>query len=199
LLIINRFLSAAPAANLGVCKIFRNYQTRQSPSNATFVEAIRATWAYPTLFTPVRIGPDGRKAEFVACGYGFNNPTREAIKEAYDEFGPMRPVACILNPGCGTASPSDSPISISRDCERIANELAGQFSAVDIYHRFSDSQDITAIQDPGRISASTAAYLRLPEIGKKLDDGVRASKTGSGLKIKELCEYCVSQFLVRIT
>lgn len=148
---------------------------------------------------PVHIGPDGRKMKFVGCGYGFSNPTREAIKEAYEEFGPMHPVACILNLGCRTASPSDSPVSIPRDCERIANELAGQFNAVDIYCRFSDSQNITTMQDIDSIFASTANYLLLPEIGKKLDDSIRASKTGSGLTIKNLCEYCVLISLLRIT
>jgi len=185
--------------NLQVCQKLRNYRSSERPTPATLIQAIRATWATPTLFTSVHLDSGWGKLEYVASNYGFNNPTREVIKEAIEQFGPTSRVACIVSIGCGVPSPLRLPSTVdsttllklaervATDCERTANELETQIGDSGIYFRYSDNQQNDMLFDPGKIDASAETYLRQPKTNALLDDGVRSAEgVGSGT-LEQIC------------
>jgi hypothetical protein len=96
-----------------------------------------------SLFAPVSIGPKRRQKTFTSTSIGFNNPTRELIKEAEKQFGTDTRVSTILSIGSGRPAliafdgptpPSNELLNgIVIDCERVARELATQLFNVDAY------------------------------------------------------------------
>jgi hypothetical protein len=132
----------------------------------TVINAVRATWASPDLFTPILDGPLKFQEEFIGGDCAFSNPTREAIKEIYECFGETRQVGCIISLGCGV--PFNLPFATSRilfsDSERVASELKDQLGGTEVYHRYG----IPVTQDPiysvqtnavTRIIGDTMSYL----------------------------------------
>jgi hypothetical protein len=185
--------------NLQVCQKLRNYRSKERPTPATLIQAIRATWATPTLFTPIHLELDGGKLEYVASNYGFNNPTRELIKEAIEQFGPASRVACIISIGCGVPSPLrlPSPVDstallelaerVATDCQRTADELETLMGDTGMYFRYSDNQQNDMLFDPEKIDASAETYLRQPKTISLIDDGVRSAEgIGSGT-LEQIC------------
>jgi hypothetical protein len=84
-----------------MCEKLRSYDSKEAPTNVTIVEAIRATCAIPTLFTPVSIESVGCQVSYVTGAYNFNNTTWETIRESYETFGQAQLVGCVLSLGCG--------------------------------------------------------------------------------------------------
>jgi hypothetical protein len=144
------------ASNIGQCHFIRTYKARHVSHNPTIFEAVRATWASPSLFTPIRIGPSLRQEEMISATQGFNNPTLECMKEALDLFGPDAFVSCLLSVGAGkpavkslrlgasTSSEADSAQynlatleRLALDCENTANEVQRRIGMLGIYYRFS--------------------------------------------------------------
>ncbi|PVF99824.1 TPR-like protein [Serendipita vermifera] len=89
--------------NLGQCRFLRSYPVRNTASNynPTVIETLRTAWATPSLFIPVRLGPEYREEEIVSAVHGYNNPTLEAMKEALDVFGSSTYLSCLLSLGTG--------------------------------------------------------------------------------------------------
>jgi hypothetical protein len=104
----------------------------------TIINAVRATWASPDLFTPVLDGPLKFQEEFIGGDCAFSNPTREAIKEIYECFGETRQVGSIISLGCGIpfSLPSLTSRIIFSDSERVASELKEQLGGTEVYHRY---------------------------------------------------------------
>lgn len=134
-----------------------------------------ATMATPDWFPPISIGTRFRREKLVGGTVGYNNPTREGLKEAKAVFGADTPVASVLSFGSGQqATPKlgngeNAWISLlykmAFDCERTAIELSQYMSNVPAYHRLSVDREmenlpITAWEedDLGAISSYTATY-----------------------------------------
>ncbi|KAL2856133.1 acyl transferase/acyl hydrolase/lysophospholipase [Aspergillus pseudodeflectus] len=99
------FVCAASAKSLKSSpRLFRTWMSNINPSeNCTIWEACRATTAAPTFFKSIRIGRPGVQEEFVDAGLGCNNPVKQLLLEACQEFGKDRPVSCIVSIGTGKA------------------------------------------------------------------------------------------------
>jgi hypothetical protein len=171
------------------CQHIRAYKSPLAlPLNCTVVDAALATLASPKLFKPVEITTDQIvKKRFYSASLGYNNPTREAVREAWDVFGGNTPAALILSIGAGSSPPKsiDTPMEtlmheILEDCDKLAVELSGQFHTSGIYFRLSVDQ---VIQYPttdswkplsvGGIHAQTLGYLeRKAEAGEDLIDAI---------------------------
>lgn len=138
------------------------------PFECTVVDAALATISTLRSYAPVRIG----RQDYVGASLGYNNPTREAILEAWNIYGVEARVACILSLGAGVSPPRTAEASLNNlhdileDCDRLALELAGQYRETGVYFRlsvdrgfstlhFNDCDDSTA----GLIEAHTKVYL----------------------------------------
>jgi hypothetical protein len=88
----------------------------------TVLEAVRATYASPTYFDPVKIG----HREFVDGALGANNPVQHAYFAAKSSW-PDRPVECLLSLGSGSEpsamkNPSLGRVEITRRLVAIVTE-----------------------------------------------------------------------------
>ncbi len=164
------FVCVTPTVTMRTCQRIRTYNSPlDRPLQCTVVEAALATMASPRHYSPVRIG----SREFVGASLGYNNPTREAILEAWTMFGAETPVASVFSLGAGVSPPKSieqslqNPDDVLEDCERLANELSGQYRDIGIYFRLSVIQGLHSIHpdewDPatiGKIESHTSAYLQ---------------------------------------
>lgn len=120
-------------------------------------------------YSPVRIGLQ----DFVGASMGYNNPTREAIWEAWNIFGADTPVASILSLGAGVSPPRsinqsmDNLHEVLEDCDKLASELGGQYQQTGIYFRLSVDQGLQDIQHTGWdnntagiVESHTNAYIQ---------------------------------------
>ncbi|CAG8718485.1 7017_t:CDS:2, partial [Acaulospora colombiana] len=83
------------------CKVqwFRTYPSSRSNIECSVVDALSASMALPTLFSTVTVGPEYAQEGFCGGGLGFNNPTRELLKEAQLVYGGERRLSVILSVG----------------------------------------------------------------------------------------------------
>lgn len=164
------FVCLTPAVTMMTCHHLRTYTSPLSlPLNCTVVDAALATMASSLYFDPVQIG----RQLFLGASLGYNNPTREAIREAWDVWGADRSVACILSLGTGASNAlnKEKPVEnllrdILEDCDKIANDLKGQLQAPDLYMRLSVLRGLDNIDvqkwDPetvGVIESHTKDYI----------------------------------------
>jgi hypothetical protein len=128
----------------------------------------------------------------MSASIGFNNPTRELIKEAEMQFGTDRRVSTILSIGSGRPAlvAFDRPIPASNellnaiviDCERMARELATRLFNVDVYLRLNVDQGMenTKMSDwegLGIIEGHTQTYLTVPAVTKAIDSSLSPSRS----------------------
>ncbi|KIM27514.1 hypothetical protein M408DRAFT_48879, partial [Serendipita vermifera MAFF 305830] len=89
------------SASISGCRMFRNYKSKRSSYNPTIIEAVRASWATPGLFSSVFIGAAPQQEEIISAVNGFNNPTLQAVQEARELYGANRAVSTLLSLGSG--------------------------------------------------------------------------------------------------
>jgi hypothetical protein len=125
---------------------------------------------------------------FTSASIGFNNPTREIIKEAEKQFGADMRVYTILSIGSGrpalvafdglTAASHDLLNGIIVDCEKVARELTTQLFNVDVYLRLNVDQGIENAkmsdwEGLGTIEGHTETYLEVPAVTKAIDSSLQ--------------------------
>ena len=189
------------STNLGRCRVFRNYESRQYEYDATIIEAVRATCSMPPLFTPVHIGFDHQQEELVTAMLGYSNPIKEVIKELLNTYGPSRKVQLILSIGAGKRVPlsiKGKGISLedkaAQEAESLAEELREQFRKTGVYFRFSVDRGIEILeqardQHTSTIYSNTSAYLSQKEVDKSLDRAIRASSMSSLVTLEKLGKF----------
>jgi predicted acylesterase/phospholipase RssA len=196
---------AVPETNLGICKKLRTYKSRVTSTNPTIVQAIRATCATPALFTPVGIESIGCRVTYVSGAYNFNNPARETIKEAREQFQLNRLVACMLSLGCGqrmaprlTQSNGEAVMTlaedIASDCELVDRDLAGRLGQSNIYYRLSvdrnpNSGEDSSLNPIGNIQAATNAFLEHPSTTDKVNACAEAASRLGRVTLTDICEH----------
>ena len=181
--------------------MFRSYTSARSSYNPTILEAVRASWATPGLFSSIRLGANLMREEIVSAVNGFNNCTLEAIKEAKDIFGKERCVSCLLSLGSGQAevrstSSKDYTTKTAQDTETIARESQRRFGSLKIYFRFSVERGMDlecAIGEGtfGAIATHTSVYLEGEDNAKRLDSFVTISSSTDRVTLDDLCEQSV--------
>ena len=189
------------AANLGRCRLFRNYESRQASYNPTIVQAIRVAWATPGLFPPASVGIDIFAEDLVSATHGFNNPTLEVIKEAHQVFGSNACVSSLMSLGAGRAAvraiENDGSTSIktleqlAMDCEHTADEVERRIGRLGIYFRFSVDHGLeldTPSSSMGKISAHTTQYLLGDHVSSRLDVCIGSAEKESPVTLEQLCK-----------
>lgn len=189
------------AVNLSHCALFRNYASRQASHNPTVVQAIRAVWATPGMFSSIHIGPGNFPEEIVSAVTGFNNPILEVLKEAHSVFGPDATVSCLLSLGAGRApirSISSDGLNTSKileqlamDCEKTAEEAGRRIGRLDIYFRFSVDRGLefdTPHSPIESITAHTGQYLLDEGVSNGLDGCIRSCEKKGRATLEQLCE-----------
>ncbi|KIM27411.1 hypothetical protein M408DRAFT_71387, partial [Serendipita vermifera MAFF 305830] len=180
---------AATSANLGHPIIFRTYRSRGTRINPTITEAICATMAMPSFFSPVKIGPPMREQTYVGSAHGTNNPTREVLKEASNIFGKDARVAQVLSIGSGRtrvlsldqSATSNAIIQLTKDmasdCELVARELSTRLFGVRAYIRLNVDRGMETVKmndwtGLGTIGSHTSAYLESTDIDEAIEASV---------------------------
>jgi hypothetical protein len=175
----------------------RNYKPRGSSLNPTIVEAICATMATPSHFSPIKIGPRGRQQIFIGGPHGAYNPTRELLKEASAIFGKEKLIAQIISLGCGRAHvPSMERNLISEDvdrsvqdmaadCDTVDKELSTRFDDLEAYLRLNVERGMENLvmnkwDDLGPIETHTSAYIETAEISGSLDASLNRLRGSAG-------------------
>lgn len=202
MLIYSSAVGVVPIANANVCRKLRNYPCREMSPDATVVEAICATCAFPNLFNSVQIGPDHQQEEFVGAKYLFNNPTREAIQEINDSLGSAQLVTGVVSLGCGkprvisvpqTSSPSAEAQfleEIASGSERTALDLERLLGPSASYYRLSVERGLElANQSTSTITARTKGYLEEDSIDRYLDRCIKALDQAPRARIGDLCKF----------
>jgi predicted acylesterase/phospholipase RssA len=80
--------------------LFKSYEVDGTEIPCTILEAARATSAAPTFFPAMKIDSN----LFVDGGIGYNNPSEEAIREAW-RIWPERQIGCLVSIGTGLMQP----------------------------------------------------------------------------------------------
>lgn len=163
------------------------------------VEAVCATLAIPSLFEPVSIGPRFRQKKYSSACVGFNNITRELLKEAGKQFGQNKRVSTILSVGSGHSSITKIDTSSSHpdgygdllkrivtDTEKVARELSSQLFNVDAYLRLNvdygtENIGLTDWNGLGEIESQTDVYLQGAAVSNAIDSSLRTLQDKIGL------------------
>lgn len=179
------FVCATAIRDLSVCHRLRNYKIRTASVDVSVIEAIRATWASPGLFTSIYIGPPRYGHEFVGGDCAFSNPSKEAIREAYEYFGPIRRVDSIISlgytmPSCRRPANSLAGRVTFYDTDLISTGLKAQVGTTGVYRRYA----IEASPDPlyslradsvDLVVAQTKTYIQL--VNSELSECLKPSPT----------------------
>lgn len=201
------FICAVSTANLHHPQLFRTYHSRVSYMDCTIIEAISASMAFPSVFSPVSIGPPGLEQSFVGGGYTCNNPTRELMKEAISIYGEQQRVACLFNLGAGRSrvlalnddvEGSDNITlleEIASDGDIMAEGLSNQLSEIGIYLRLSVDRGLDTVgwdhwMEFGNIEVHTRAYLQGTEVNRIIENcvGILENPAGSATLL-QLSEF----------
>lgn len=177
---------------------FRTYSSREQSLDCTLVEAACATLAIPPHFDSVLVGPPFRGKKFSSACIGFNNITRELLKEAGKQFGQNRRVSTILSIGAGhtstlkhTSLPNpdsyyDLLKRIATDSEKVARELSAQLFNVDAYFRLNvdygmENIDLNNWTGLGEIESQTDVYLQGTAVDNAIDSSLRSLESKPGM------------------
>jgi hypothetical protein len=154
--------------------------------------------ALPTLFSPALVGPDYAAEEFSGAGFGFNNPTRELLKEARLEYDDERQVSLILSLGSGrpkelSLEGSNSKPNGIQDLitklvvsgERVENDISYQLYDVGAYVRLNVDQGMDDIQFHdwnrlGKIKSHTKTYLQSTLVNKLISSSISSLNNKEG-------------------
>jgi hypothetical protein len=173
---------------VGHCQLFRTYSSRQQNlDELTVLDAACATLAIPELFAPALASSLPEKQSFISASFGYNNPTREMLREVEREFGLNTPLSLVLSVGSGrpgvlSLQYSDSSLDdydsvLSRimiDCENVERELSKQMSGSGTYLRLNVDQGMENIKmsdwkNLGAFESLTDVYLDASAITKAID------------------------------
>jgi len=185
------------STNVSRPQIFRTYLHRGAGLNPTIVEALCATMAHPSFFSPVKIGQPQRERSFVSGPFGANNPTRELLREAGSVFGSEKRVAQVISIGAGkpralplesltlTEVPAHLLKSTEVECEEVAAELSSRLFTLDAYVRLNteSQEDVRSIDDWRGLEAiekCTRAYLETHSISHLLEMSLQSLKRRVG-------------------
>jgi hypothetical protein len=142
------------------------------------VDTLAASMALPTLFSPVSIGPGYAAEEFCGGGFGFNNPTRELLKEAQSVYGGERRLSVIISLGSGrpkalslegtnqaSAAMDELLRKLTLNCEMIEKDISHQLYDVGAYIRLNVDQGLEDIRledwnQLGKVTSHTKQYLQ---------------------------------------
>jgi hypothetical protein len=185
----------------------RNYKPRGSTLNPTIVEAICATMATRSYFSPIKIGPHGRQQAFIGGPRGASNPARELLKEASAIFGKEKLVAQIISLGCGRSHLSSvegdtdiegTSLSVQEmavDCEIVAKDLSIRLCDLDTYLRLDVERGMDNLvmhewDDLGPILSHTSAYIETARISETIETSLRRLQGGTGtVALGEISAY----------
>ncbi|KAF2808823.1 FabD/lysophospholipase-like protein [Mytilinidion resinicola] len=131
------FVCAVAAADTAAAvgpTLFRTYRVARNRSDDCMIwEAGRATSAAPTFFKHIKIGSKGAEVAYLDAGLGYNNPTNQVLKEAWDIFG-ERQLGCIVSLGTGETDAQDYsepgwiekvvPVKLVESLKKIATDTA---------------------------------------------------------------------------
>jgi hypothetical protein len=206
-IIFFRALYAATTANLGHPIVLRNYKSRTPSLNPTIVEAICATMATPSYFSPIKIGPRWRQQIFIGGPRGANNPIRELLKEASAIFGKEKLVAQIVSLGCGrlyipsverntnTGGTSQSIQEMAADCDAVAKEISTRLCGMDAYLRLNVDRGMENLlmsewAELGPIETHTNAYVEMAEISENIEASLHRLQGSAGtITLGEISTY----------
>jgi Patatin-like phospholipase len=97
--------------------------------SARIWETARATTAAPTFFEPIMING----VTYGDGGTGWNNPTAEAIAEAY-KIWPTRPIGCLLSIGTGLEKSIQLNYTEDASSEGVAKRLLQALAPMGSFH-----------------------------------------------------------------
>ena len=190
------------AADMTRCRMLRSYDSGHASHNPTLIEAFRIAWANPGLFSSIRVGSELMQEELVSAVDGYNNPTPQAIEEAYRAFGKDRRVCFLLSLGTGRAVTRSLNTDggalgqmIARDTEITAEQLQRRYARLRIYFRLSVDRNLDlrsasqAIeQRVGDVSSLTSGFLETHDASDVLDRCLRSSYQASQITTEGLCK-----------
>lgn len=172
-------IAVKPSAERVIPKLFRSYdhEAREDlfvvrnpgpADNCQIWEAARATCAAPTYFKPVRI--NGTK--YVAGGFGFNNPSREIIREVLSMHSYAdNCVNCLVS--IGTGRPKKSKDDFFKPGKRtlISTLNAAKKAAYDRCSTHEDTESFMLAKelDYFRFDVDASSW-KLPQDAFKPDD-----------------------------
>jgi len=179
-------LYAATPANIKHPYTFRTYPSPDPDLSPTIVEAVCASMAVPTIFSPVKI----ETRSFVGGALGASNPTQVLLNEAiaiFDKKDERKTrIAQIISLGSGappimTAATMTDPQGVGQvmqvmtaDSEVLARELSVRLFSNDAYIRFNVDRGMENVSVDdwsglGEISNYTDEYVQRPGVTKDID------------------------------
>ncbi|CAE6383013.1 unnamed protein product [Rhizoctonia solani] len=190
------FVCAANTVDATASVHFRTYTVgKHEREDVTIWEAARATTAAPYFFKPLIIQNKGGRMEggtYIDAGITNNNPIRRLISEARLVW-PGRSIGHILSLGTGQKEAIHLPRAgmipklqlfkvlhllqrIATDCERVHQEVYGEFAA-GTYFRFNVDRGLEGVgldewNSIETISFRTLAYMQRGEIDTMLQQAV---------------------------
>lgn len=147
------FVLASLRNSLETKVCFRTYSVRSQPSSPiTILDAVLATCAVQPAFASVSFGERYRRREYVAAGFGANNPIQAVITEAHLLFGGDSHISSLISLGTGHPGIITLPAQtkgadlytvmrdMMNDCEQKAQDMEQILGSTRIYSRFSVDQ-----------------------------------------------------------
>ncbi|PVF91881.1 FabD/lysophospholipase-like protein, partial [Serendipita vermifera] len=183
-------LLAVRSAAVNSYQWFKTYPSPRNDIECSVVDALSASMALPTLFSPVTIGPEYAVEEFCAGGLGFNNPTRELLKEAQSTYGGERRLSVIVSIGSGLpkelsleGSTQEEHVmgellrKLAINCETIEKDISYQLYDVGAYIRMNVSRGLEDVEMGdwsrlGKVTSCTKQYLESISVVKLLNTTV---------------------------
>jgi hypothetical protein len=172
------------------------------------MDALSASMALPILFDPVEVGPEYAAEEFCGGGYGFNNPTRELLKEVQSVYGGERQVAVIVSIGSGRpkslsleGSNQESGVmeellrKLTLNCEMIEKDVSYQLNDVGAYMRLNVDQGLEDVRmhdwnQLGKVMSHTKQYLQSTSVTKLLGTITEFVLEKQGImSLNQICEF----------
>ncbi|CAG7847843.1 SubName: Full=Uncharacterized protein {ECO:0000313/EMBL:CCA77866.1} [Serendipita indica DSM 11827] len=188
------------AAQLGQCKLFRNYDSRHRSHNPTILQAMLAAWATPGLFSSTKVTTDIAYEEVVSAASGYSNPIFQAIREAYEGYGPTQLVSCILSLGSGShvlRIPEKGYKAMvaryARDAALTADDAQRRLGGSGKYFRLSVTpaieDDLITEDNPlGVIASGTSSYLSLSHQDQLVDTCLNMATMKGGVDLEALAQ-----------
>ncbi|KIM20244.1 hypothetical protein M408DRAFT_82349, partial [Serendipita vermifera MAFF 305830] len=193
-----RFVLASLRNSLETKVCFRTYSVRSQPSSPiTILDAVLATCAVQPAFASVSFGERYRRREYVAAGFGANNPIQAVITEAHLLFGGDSHISSLISLGTGHPGIITLPAQtkgadlytvmrdMMNDCEQKAQDMEQILGSTRIYSRFSVDQGMqnhhhNQATDPEWITTQTESYLTRHDTLEKLEIAVQNISVDEG-------------------
>ncbi|CAG8732686.1 3642_t:CDS:2, partial [Acaulospora colombiana] len=192
-------LLAVRTASVDSFEWFRTYPSPHSEMESSVVDALCASMALATIFAPVMVGPEYAAEEFSGGGLGFNNPTRELLKEAQLVYGRERQLSVILSlgagrpkelslegPGTDSGTLEELVRKLTISCETVERDVSYQLYDVGAYIRLNVDQGLDSIgfyqwSQLGKVTSHTKHYLQRTSVVKLVDASIIALAEEQGV------------------